>query len=408
MVNRTAHIKIVAILVSSLFLLIVGLLLNLQYLYLMSFSFALLIPASWLLTIALTARFAATRAHETTAQEGRLLPVTLTLTAKGGLPQPALRIIEELPPLLASAERGKAMTLDDWDGRQGTLTYQVEPLKRGVYRLGPTQVITTDPLGLSRFRASIEAWSELVVHPTPIPMRATAVGGEGRTGVRERAGKAQRGEGLDFHGVREYRPGDALRRVHWPTTARTGRLSVIEFDRAFQRDVIIGLDLARGSEQGEGRETTLEYAIKVAATLAERTLVSGGGVTLVTQTGKIAVQARDGAASVNRFRLFDHLARARADSEESLATALMAARPEDGSHFLILTACGDAPLTAYLTGRVAHEDSVRVFFFEPTSFGGPRTASPAVAGGDLRVIERQHSPWQKGGKEIEYLLRDHI
>src|SRR5918912_409029 len=99
-------------------------------------------------------------------------------------------------------------------------------------------------------------------------------------GVQEREGRARRGEGMDFHGVREWRQGDPLRRVHWPTTARTGRLSVVEFERAFQQDLVIALDLRRGSEYGEGRETTLEYAVKTAATLIDATLAESGAVTL--------------------------------------------------------------------------------------------------------------------------------
>ncbi len=37
------------------------------------------------------------------------------------------------------------------------------------------------------------------------------------------------GAGLDVRGVREWRPGDAVRHVHWRSTARTGRLTVLEY-----------------------------------------------------------------------------------------------------------------------------------------------------------------------------------
>lgn len=404
---RTANIKFTVIGFSALFLLIVAILLDLQYLYLMAAALAVLPLASYLLAYVLSARFSAEREHPATAQEGRILPVTLTVTAEGGLPQASLRIADTLPPELSPVDiEANAVTLDMWDGKTGTRSYKLEPTKRGVYRIGPVRIVTTDPLGLFLFGAALDASTELVVHPTPVPTRDSPVGGEGIYGVRERDGKTRRGDGMDFHGVREYREGDALRRVHWPTTARTGRLAVVEFERAFQRDIVIGLDLTRGTEHGKGRETTLEYAVKAAATLATRTLAAGGGVTLVTQMGTAVIRFGDSDPAAGRFRLFDLLARVQAVHDRSLAESLQAARPGEGSHFVILTSWGDPRLTAYLTNRVHHGETVRVFFFEPASFGGPRMSSPAVAGGELRVIQREHSPWEAGGNGLEHHLRD--
>jgi uncharacterized protein (DUF58 family) len=333
--------------------------------------------------------------------------------AHGGLPQAALRVADELPEFLRSSERqnseaeeNAACPLTDWDGQTGFLRYGVMPEKRGVYRLGPVRLETTDPLGLFSFAAILPEESEVVVHPTPIPARNLVIGGEGMYGVRERDGKTRRGEGMEFHGVREYRQGDALRRVHWPTTARTGRLAVVEFERAYQQDVVIGLDLSEGTDYGSGRETTLEYAVKVAATLTARTLAAGGGVTLITQNDRAVVKPREGDPDAARFRLFDLLARVEANANTSLGDALHGARLADGSHYAILTARGDPRLSGYLANRVRHGDTVRVCFFEPASFGGPNVMSPAVAGGELRVIGREDSPWADGGKRLEFLLRE--
>lgn len=402
--NRTSNIKFVVIGFAGLFLLIVAILLDLQYLYLMAAALWVLPLSSYLLAHFYAARFRATRDHATTAQEGHRLPVTLHVTCEGGLGQASLRVWDEVPPDLGPM--GEPLPLDQWDGRAGKRVYTIEPAHRGVYRLGPVHALTTDPLGLFTYGILVDAATELVVHPTPVPASNAALGGEGIQGVRERDGKTRRGEGMDFHGVREYREGDALRRVHWPTTARTGQLAVVEFERAFQQDIVIGLDLTRGSEWGRGRETTLEYAVKVAATLADRTLLAGGGVTLVTQAGRVEARPRDADPEASRFRLLDLLARVRADQEHSLAESLRAARFDTGAHFAILTSWGDPLLTAYLTERVRFGDTLRVFFFEPSAFGGPRSTSPAVAGGVLRMVGPEHSPWEGGGKKLEPLLQD--
>ncbi len=408
----TAGIKSLVITVATAFLFVVAVLLDLQYLYLMAVALAVLPLCSYGLAAFFATRFSAARLHPTTAPEGRRLSVTLEVESRGGLPQSAIKVADIIPEALlpvsaADGSRDAPLPLDEWDGATGCRTYGLEPEKRGVYTLGPVRIETTDPLGLFTFGASLPVITEIVVHPEPIPARDAAIGGEGTYGVRERDGKTRRGDGMDFHGVREYREGDALRRIHWPTSARTGKLAVVEFERAYQQDIVIGLDLAKGTEVGQGRETTLEYAVKVAATLADRTLRAGGGVTLITQNARVTVHPRESDPEAARFRLFDLLARVRADAENSLGDALRAARLEGGTHYAILTARGDGRTSAFLADRLRHNDAVRVYYFEPSSFGGPRGTSPAVAGGELRVVERnKHSPWLEGGSGIEYLIRE--
>lgn len=406
-------IKSIVITLSFVFLFIVAVLLDLQYLYLMAVTLAVLPLTSYCLAYFFATRFTARRDHPTTVSEGRPFDARLSVNAQGGLPQSALRVADTLPAFLPLTEQGASNTpseaflpLTNWDGRGGDRAYRLTPQKRGVYTLGPARLETTDPLGLFTFSAVLPITSEVVVHPEPIPARDSAVGGEGTYGLRERDGKTRRGDGMDFHGVREYRSGDALRRVHWPTTARTGRLAVVEFERAYQQDVVIGLDVARGTDWGAGRDTTLEYAVKIAATIAARTLSAGGGVSLVTQNDKAQVKPREGDPQAARYRLFDALARVQADAETSLGDALNAVRRSEGTHFVILTSRGDPRLGAYLSNRVRHGDSVRVYFIEPSSFGGPPAMSPAVAGGELFVVEKRHSPWENGGKALEYLLRE--
>jgi len=427
-VNRlgSAGIKSLVITVATAFLFVVAVLLDLQYLYLMAVALAVLPLASYTLAFFFATRFAASRRHAATVPEGRRLPVTLEVVSQGGLPQSAVQIVDTIPAELLSqdapntlrTERGSdgglPVPLSTWDGVSGSRTDFVEPQYRGVYKLGPARLVTTDPLGLFSFSANLPVETELVVLPEPLPAHDKSAGGEGARGIRERDGKTRRGEGMEFHGVREYQQGDPLRRVHWPTSARTGKLAVIEFERAYQQDICIVMDLTAGTNYGRGRDSTLEYAVKVAATLADRTLRAGGGVRLLTQHDNLAVKPREADPEAARFRLFDRLARLQCDANTPLAPALMAARTvmDGGTHYAVLTSYGEPGLLAFLADRVRHGDSVVVYFFEPTSFGGePKggVMSPAVAGksATLRVIEcGTHSPWKEGGRNLEYLLRD--
>lgn len=425
-VNRlgSAGIKSLVITVATAFLFVVAVLLDLQYLYLMAVALAVLPLASYALAAFFATHFVASREHSATVPEGRRVPITLEVQSQKGLPQSSVRLADTVPEFLvptdppalsgaSSVQHSTPAPLDTWDGSTGTRTYFVEPEMRGVYQLGPAKLVTTDPLGLFTFSATLPVQTELVVLPEPLQARDKSAGGEGSFGVRERDGKTRRGEGMEFHGVREYQPGDPLRRVHWATSARRGKLAVVEFERAYQQDICIVIDLLKGTHYGKGRASTLEYAVKVAATLADRTLRAGGGVKLVTQHDNLTVKPREADPEAARFRLFDRLARLQPDAENSLADSLNASRvgSDSGTHYAVLTAQGEPRLLAFLAERVRHGDTVTVYFFEPSSFGGPKAGvlSPAVAGksATLRVVECEtHSPWKEGGRNLEYLLRE--
>ena len=241
--NPSAGIKTGAILFSFLFLFVVAVLLDLQYLYLMAVTLAVLPLASYSLATMAATRFSVQRHHVPTATEDRP-PLDYTTG----------RIAGRTSARGAAGQRSAALgtcPADGWSGPQRPR--RLEWSERGPDLSGCATAsrrlsswslddLYHGPLGLFNFSATVAAETEVVVHPLPLGSGVDSVGGEGRFGRRERDGKTHRGEGMDFHGVREYRTGDSLRRVHWPTTARTGKISVIEFERAFQRDVIVALD----------------------------------------------------------------------------------------------------------------------------------------------------------------------
>ena len=97
------------------------------------------------------------------------------------------------------------------------------------------------------------------------------------TGV-EAVSKA--GGSEEFFGTREYRQGDSLRYIHWPSTARHSQLIVKEFEIRAATEVTLILDLHKGSDIGAGKETTLEYAVKIAASISQYSLQKGHAVQL--------------------------------------------------------------------------------------------------------------------------------
>lgn len=406
MMNRTgmaSGIKSFVISIAFLFLFVVALLLDVQYLYLMAVMLALVQPLSWAFVVLLAARYSTTRRVPSVAVEGRTLPTTLTVTATGGLAVGALRIQERCSPMLAGGAES-ALPLDHWDGTTGERRTEFEPLLRGVHTIGPAVMETTDPLGLFTFHVELPGTSTVVVHPAPIPIRSTSVGGGGVFGTREQDGTARRGEGLEFHGVRDYRPGDSLRRVHWRTSARTGQLAVVEFERAYEQNVLIAIDARRGTELGTGRESTFEFAIKIAATIIDRVLRQGGGLVLLSQAGRVVVRPSQTTDEAVRFRLFDFLAHLTCDQETSLGETLTAHQEDQAGHCVVLTSGRDPHLEGALAERTQRGLGVRLYYLEPESFGGAATTPPTVPGATLKIVTKQHSPWEEGGRSLESLF----
>ena len=72
--------------------------------------------------------------------------------------------------------------------------------------------------------------------------------------------------GAEFYGSRDYQRGDPLRHIHWRNTARRGEFMVKEFEDTSQGTVAVAFESAR--EWGEGKETTLEYSIRITASVA--------------------------------------------------------------------------------------------------------------------------------------------
>ena len=128
--------------------------------------------------------------------------------------------------------------------------------QRGSFSLGPTTFISRDPLALFQSQKSFPAKSQLVVLPMIVPISSfpdppgLLPGGKI---VRQKA------LGITPHaaGIREYAPGDALRRIHWQTSARRQKLMVKEFDQDPQSSVWIFLD-AQSAVQLSRQDTALE------------------------------------------------------------------------------------------------------------------------------------------------------
>jgi uncharacterized protein (DUF58 family) len=179
-------------------------------------------------------------------------------------------------------------------GRRSTVGWQVRTLcqQRGRFSLGPLLYTTGDPLGIFRITRRVPGITSLVVIPAVVPISEFSPPSgylPGSEMTRRRTPYVT----TSVSGVREYAPGDGFNRIHWPSTARTGRLISKEFELDPLADLWIILDMydqvqASSPWEPEGLEplarifrrvealelppSTEEYGVTIAASLAQHFL----------------------------------------------------------------------------------------------------------------------------------------
>ena len=180
--------------------------------------------------------------------------------------------------------------------------------RRGAYLLGPTILTSGDPFGIFTMQKKVNARDTLVI----LPMTFSIPAFPPPPGLLP-GGKAIRQRTLDVtpHAaeVREYVPGDPMKRIHWPSTAHRGQLMVKEFEQDPQADIWLFLDAFRpvhvSMPESEIHyqdvnlwlrrpkismpKNTFEYAVSVAASLASFFLLDRRKVGLMCAAGKFSV-----------------------------------------------------------------------------------------------------------------------
>lgn len=146
----------------------------------------------------------------------------------------------------------------------------LDGLKRGIYRAGRISVSSTAPIGVILRRQNLSTDCRLEVYPRRLPLGGDWADGGGIWRPTADSAAAARTSSSDYHGVRDYRPDDSHRHIHWRTTARSGRLAVIEYARRTAFTPVFILDLFCGGETGPGEAGSFETAVMITASLVER------------------------------------------------------------------------------------------------------------------------------------------
>jgi uncharacterized protein (DUF58 family) len=220
--------------------------------------------------------------------------------------------------------------------------------RRGVYTAGPVRITTGDPFGLFRFSRTYGERTSLMVLPQPEELPyfwapAAQLPGEGV--VRRRTHYVT----PNAASIREYHPGDSYNRIHWRSTARLGRLMVKTFEMDPTSNIWIVLDLHGAVQVGAEDESTEEYGVRIAASLAYRFLNANRMLGLM-MFGRETVVLDPGRGGQQYNRILESLATADASGSTPLAQVLQEEGRRFGRHttLIVITPSPDREWVASL------------------------------------------------------------
>jgi uncharacterized protein (DUF58 family) len=191
-------------------------------------------------------------------------------------------------------------------------SYSIVAQSRGRYALGPLSIDVCDPFALTRSRIEVPGRDELVVTPTVEDLESGPASPFGQTSGLSLARHLFR-TGEEFFTMRGYQEGDDLRRIHWPSVARSGELMIRQDESTRRSRAVIYLD-TRQSAVGQNRSPGFERCVSAAASIGMLLTAHGFGIRL--GTSQLA------PSSVSQDQLLDTLAGVSHDNGRSASPAL--------------------------------------------------------------------------------------
>lgn len=218
--------------------------------------------SGWLVPRAAIRGVEATRSHPARVMWGDRFDVVLDLTSESRLRW--MSLIDVTPFDLGDSDRA-VVSLGPGAGH--TRSRSIVARRRGLHTLGPTMVTTGDLFSIGSHDRQVGGTGHVLVYPQLVPVGSIAVTPESPDPVLP----TMRPLFFDPHrirGVRDYRPGDPMRAIHWTSSAASGALVVKELEPAITEIVVVSVDMAQGSHPRSGRHRSGELAVIVGASLA--------------------------------------------------------------------------------------------------------------------------------------------
>ena len=332
------------------------------------FSVTALVLAGSLLWSWLNVAGARVSVHRTfnRLQVGESVESRITIQNSSPLPKLGLEVsdMSELP------DHSSGAVVNVPGSEEIVVTSDIPLRHRGIYQVGAPIVTSGDPFAFVRMRRRNPGTQQFIVYPRMVDVppfsltRGDIVGEGDMQGTSPEATSS-------VSTIREYRPGDSSRHIHWPSTAKKGEFMVKQFDTGMEDLVWILLDLQGASHFGQGQESTEEYAITAAASIARSYSEADWAVGLMAQGDRPWIlPPQEGAPGLDRLLLALTEARARGTVPiRELLTYWHAQVASNVVTLILVTPSVDPSWSPLLESIIQQGVSATVVLVDPKSFG---------------------------------------
>ena len=250
-------------------------------------------------------------------------------------------------------------------GESARAAYRIPTDRRGRFELGPLRATISDAFGLASRTRRILGTEEVIVYPRVFDIAALPESGGDEHDQDLRRAHGRLDPGGEFLTLRDYEPGDDLRRVHWRSTARRDRLMVRQNEARRRAPVLVMLDVRPGSHDRASFERAVEACGSIVTALERagrpHDVILSTGVSVGAQGRRHLASVMDELAVVEAHgpdRLIAATTRVRTASlvaimgrvnEDDAAACSVLVR--NGGALMIVTTAADAP-TVVKTRRV--------------------------------------------------------
>ena len=332
----------------------------------------LIVSNLWLVSMYFCKKLYLERKITLKIEEDDNLEVTLGIKNKSYLPVFDV-VLEDYLSCAEEGERQKFIMLDLlMPNSADKLIYHCFCPQRGRYDIGPLVAYFFDPLGLFYFKQVYPVYSEVYVYPRTFNIRKFPALNKGTSPWLGVETSRVSGDDDEFYGVREYKRGDPLKKIHWMVSARKNQLIVKEFQRQSFFRATIMFNLEKDDNFGEGKESVAEYTIKIVASIAKYLINLGVSIEIISHAGEVVhIPFNKGADHLEEILKF--LTVAQAESRITLLelfTTFQRNILEDSSLIVVMTDRNKAFLPAMLSLGVRNVSLVPVLLKSATFLKG--------------------------------------
>lgn len=218
------------------------------------------------------------RLSDARVQPGQRVTVELEIENQAAAQTSFLLLEDQLPPALGRSARLVIAGLPA-KGKQ-RVSYSLSAQTRGRYTLGPLSVDLSDPFALTKLRVEFDEREELVVTPEVEQLAGGPNSPFGMTSGLALSRHLFR-TGDEFYTMRPYQEGDDLRRIHWPSVARSGELMIRQDESARRSTAVLFVD-TRESAVGKIHAACFEKVVSAAASVGVLLVRYGFSMKLAT------------------------------------------------------------------------------------------------------------------------------